>query len=168
MHAALEEEEREEGEPGTLRRSGTPTFESSNENEVMTDAEWRDEEPYMTPTKKGKERNKGKGVKRPEMPERPIPNMLQTPSRRKLEFDWDKPAETLASEDEPADLGKFIGEYLRNTDGLRDFKVGQERNDTSYDIWCQNQSQHIAARQNHTDTAVNTACYECVKNQYGN
>jgi len=32
--------------------------------------------------------------------------------------------------------------------------VRQERNDASYDIWCQQQSQHIAARQNHTDVAV--------------
>jgi len=80
--------------------------------------------------------------------------MPQTPSRKKLEVDWAKPAETLASEDEPADLGKFIGEYLRNTNGLRDFMVGQERNDPNYDIWCQQQSQHIAARQNHTDAAV--------------
>jgi len=32
--------------------------------------------------------------------------------------------------------------------------VGQETNDANYDIWCQQQSQHIAARQNHTDAAV--------------
>jgi len=127
---------------------------SDNEDDMMTEVEWRDEESYMTPTKKGKKRNKGKGVKRLAMPERPIPNMPQTPSRKKLEFDWAKPAESLASEDEPADLAKFIGEYLRNTNGLRDFMVGQERNDASYDIWCQQQSQHIAARQNHTDAAV--------------
>ena len=47
-----------------------------------------------------------------------------------------------------------VGEYLRNSNGLRDFMVGQERNDASYDAWCQQQSQYIAARQNHTDTAV--------------
>ena len=62
--------------------------------------------------------------------------MPQTPSRRKLEVDWAKPGESLANEDKPADLGKFIGEYLRNTNGLRDFMVGQERNDMSYDLWC--------------------------------
>jgi len=101
-----------------------------------------------------KKRNKGKGVERPVTPDQPIPNMPQMPSRRKLESNWAKPAETLASENEPADLGKFIGEYLRNTNGLTDFMVGQGRNDASYDIWCQQQSQHIAARQNHTDTAV--------------
>jgi len=60
----------------------------------------------------------------------------------------------LASEDEPADLGMYTGEYLRNTNGLRDFMFGQERNDPNYDIWCQNQSQHIAARETHMDTAV--------------
>jgi len=80
--------------------------------------------------------------------------MPQTPSRRKLEGDWAKPADTLTSENEPADLGKFIGEYHRNTNGLRDFMVGQERNDASYDIWCQKQSQHITVRQNHTDAAI--------------
>jgi len=80
--------------------------------------------------------------------------MPQIPSRRKLKADWTRPAESLTNEDEPADLGKFIGEYHQNTNGLRDFMVGQERNDTSYDIWCQQQSQHIAARQNHTDAAV--------------
>jgi len=120
----------------------------------MTEVEWRDEEPYMTPTKKGKKRNRGKGVKRPVTPERPILNMQQTPRRRKLESDWAKPAETLTSENEPADLGKCIGEYLLNTNGLRDFMVGQERHDANYDICCQQQSQHIAARQNHTDVAV--------------
>jgi len=127
---------------------------SDNEDDMMTEVEWRDEEPYMTPTKKGKKRNKGKGVKRPVTPERPILNMPQTPSRKKVESGWAKPAESLANENEPADLGKFIGEYLRNTNGLRDFMVGQERNDASYDVWCQQQSQHIAARQNHTDMAV--------------
>jgi len=34
----------------------------------MTEVEWRDEEPYMTPTKKGKKSTKGKGVKRPVTP----------------------------------------------------------------------------------------------------
>jgi len=57
---------------------------SDSEYDRMTEVEWRDEEPYMTPTKKGKKRNKGKGVERVATPERPIPNMLQTPSRRKL------------------------------------------------------------------------------------
>ena len=127
---------------------------SDNEHDKMTEVEWRDEEPYMTPTKKGEKPNKGNGVKRPATPERPIPNMPQTPSRKKLEADWAKPAESLANEDEPADLGKFIGEYLRNTNGLRDSMVGLERNDANYDVWCQQQSQHIAARQNHTDAAV--------------
>ena len=32
--------------------------------------------------------------------------------------------------------------------------AGQERNNANYDIWCQNQSQHIAVRGTHTDTAV--------------
>jgi len=127
---------------------------SDNEDDAMTEVEWRDEEPSMTPTRKGKKRNKGKGVERPITPERPIQNMPQTPSRKRLEADWAKPAESLANENEPADLGSFIGEYLRNTNGLRDFMVGQTRNDASYDIWCHRQSQHIAARQNHTDEAV--------------
>jgi len=42
---------------------------SNNEDDTMTEVEWRDEEPYMTPTKKGKKHNKGKGVKRPVTPE---------------------------------------------------------------------------------------------------
>jgi len=82
MHAAMEEEEKEGGVPNTLRRSGTPTFENSDGDDAMTEVEWRDEEVYLTPTKKGKKRNKRKGVKRPVTPERPIPNMPQTPSRR--------------------------------------------------------------------------------------
>jgi len=108
----------------------------------------------MTPTKKGKKRNKGKGVRRPETPDQPIPNMPQTPSRKKHEFGWAKPAESMTNEDEPADLGKFIDEYLRNTKDLRDFMIGQEKNDMNYDNWCPQQGQHIAARQNHTDAAV--------------
>ena len=57
---------------------------SDNEHDKMTEVEWRDEEPYMTPTKKGEKPNKGNGVKRPATPERPIPNMPQTPSRKNL------------------------------------------------------------------------------------
>ena len=75
------------GVPGTLRRSSTPTFEDSDGDDPMTEVEWRDEEVNMTPTKKGKKRNKGKGVKRPTTPERPIPNMPQSPSRKKFEAD---------------------------------------------------------------------------------
>jgi len=55
---------------------------SDNEDDTMTEVEWRDEVVYMTPTKKGKKRNKGKGVKRPVTPDQPIPNMPQTPSRK--------------------------------------------------------------------------------------
>jgi len=61
---------------GETRKGHTPIprkFEISDDSEVsdeaMTEVEWREEEPYMTPTKKGKKRNKGKGVKRPETPE---------------------------------------------------------------------------------------------------
>jgi len=151
----------EEGGMEETQKVDTPIprkFEISNssddEDDAMMEVEWRDEEFYMTPTKKGNKRNQGKGVKRPRTPNRPIPNMPQTPSRKKLEADWAKPAESLTNKNEPADLGKFIGEYLRNTNGLRDFMVGQERNNASYDIWCQQQSQHITARQNHTDVAV--------------
>jgi len=127
---------------------------SEGEDDAMTEVEWRDEEPYMTPTKKGKKRNKGKGVKRPETPDRPIPNMPQTPSRRKLEADWAKPAEGLTNQNGPVNLEAFIGEYLRNTNGLRDFMVGREEYDVKYAEWCGEQANHIAARQNHTDSAV--------------
>jgi len=106
---------------------------SDNEDDAMTEVEWRSEEPYMTPTKKGKKRNKGKGVKRPVTPERPIPNMLQTPSRRKLEADWSKPAQVVANEEGVANLEAFIGEYLRNTNGLRDFMATNQLHDERYD-----------------------------------
>jgi len=63
-------------------------FENSDRSDdAMMEVEWRDETPYMTATKKGKKRNEEMVVKRPEKPKRPIPNMLQTPSRRKLEAD---------------------------------------------------------------------------------
>jgi len=85
---ASQHAEKEEGMEET-RKVYTPIarkFEvsdsSDNEDDMMTEVEWRDETPYMTPTKKGKKRNKGKGVKRPTTPERPIPNMPQTPSRK--------------------------------------------------------------------------------------
>jgi len=124
------------------------------EEDMMTEVEWWDEDPYMMPTKKGKKRNKGKGVKRPVTPERPIPNMPQTPSRRKLEADWPKPAESLTNQEGPVNLEAFIGEYLRNTDGLRDFMVGREDYDVKYAKWCGEQAEHVAARRNHTDMAV--------------
>jgi hypothetical protein len=86
----------------------------------MTEAEWRDEEAYMTTTKKGKKRNKVKGVKRTVTPDRPIPNRPHTPSRRRLEEDWAKPAEKTANGKGPGNLQELIGEYLRNTKGLRE------------------------------------------------
>jgi len=161
QHATVESEEEGMGE---TRKVFTPIprkFEISDNSdasdEAMTELEWRDEEPYMTPTKKGKKRNKGKGVRRPVTPERPIPNMPQTPSRRRLEADWVKPAERLTNEKEPANLEAFIGEYLRNTNGLRDFMVGREDYDVKYAGWCREQAEHVAARQNHTDAAVTSA-----------
>jgi len=127
---------------------------SDNEDDAMTEVEWRDESPYMTPTKKGKKRNKGKGVKRPATPDRPIPNMPQTPSRKKLEADWAKPAETLTNENGPVNLEAFIGEYLRNTNGLRDYMATNQLHDERYDEWCLKQAEFMAARQNHTDAGV--------------
>jgi len=127
---------------------------SDNEDDMMTEVEWRDESPYMTPTKKGKKRNKGKGVKRPVTPERPIPNMPQTPSRKKLDVDWAKPAETLTNENGPVNLEAFVGEYLRNINGLRDFMATNQLHDERYDEWCLKQAEFMAARQNHTDAAV--------------
>jgi len=127
---------------------------SDNEDDMMTEVEWRDESPYMTPMKKGKKRNKGKGVKRPETPDQPIPNMPQTPSRRRVEADWAKPAETLTNENGPVNLEAFVGEYLRNTNGLRDFMATSQLHDERYDEWCLKQAEFMAARQNHTDAAV--------------
>jgi len=127
---------------------------SNNEDDLMTEVEWRDESPYMMPTKKGKKRNKGKGGRRPVMPDQPIPNMPRTPSRRKLEVDWIKPAETLTNENGPVNLEVFVGEYLRNTNGLRDFMATNQLHDERYDEWCLKQAECMAARQNHTDAAV--------------
>jgi len=129
---------------------------SNNEDDAMTEVEWRDESPYMTPTKQGKKRNKGKGVKRPATPDRPIPNMPQTPSRKKLEADWAKPAEMLTNDNGPVNLEAFIGEYLRNTNGLRDYMATNQLHDERYDEWCLKQAEFMAARQNHTDAGVNS------------
>ena len=127
---------------------------SDTSDEVMMEVEWRDEEPYMTPIKMGKKRNKGKGVKRPETPERPIPNMPQTPCRRMLEIDWTKPASEVTNEKKEIDLEAFIGEYLRNTNGLRDCTICKEQHDESDSEWCGEQANYMAARQNHTDVAI--------------
>jgi len=83
----------------------------------------------MTATKKGKKRNKGKGVVRLVTPERPIPNMPQTPSRRSHEADWTKPVEVVTNEEGVANLETFIGEYLLNTNGLRDFMATNQLHD---------------------------------------
>jgi len=108
----------------------------------------------MTPTKQGKKRNKGKEIQRSTTPKRPMPNMPQTPSRRKLETDWAKPAESLTNEKELANLEAFISEYLWNTNGLRDFMVGQEKYEAEYVTWSTQEGEHITVRQNHTDAAV--------------
>jgi len=127
---------------------------TDNEDDMMTEVEWRDESPYMTPTKKGKKRNKGMGVRRPKTPEQPILNMLHTPGRRKLDSDWAKPAELLTNENGPVNLEAFVGEYLSNTNGLRDFMATHQLHDERYDEWCLKQAEFMAARQNHTDAAV--------------
>ena len=93
-------------------------------------------------------------MKRPETPERPIPNMPQTPSRRKLEADWAKPAGEVTNEKKEVNLEAFIGEYLKNTNGLRDFMINKAKYDDSYSDWCGEQASHIAARQNHTDATI--------------
>jgi len=129
---------------------------SDSEDDMMTEVEWRDESPYMTPTKKGKKRNKGKGGRRPVTPDQPIPNMPQTPSRKRLEADWAKPAETLTNEKGSINLEAFVGEYLRNTNGLRDFMATNQLHDERYDEWCLKQAEFMAARQNHTDAGVNS------------
>ena len=157
QHPAESKSEKEGMEK--TRKSLTPIprrleLSDDSSNEVMMEVEWRDEELYMTPIKKGKKRNKGKGCIRPVTSEQPIPNMPQTPRRRWLGSDRAKPAESLTNEDEPGNLQVFISEYLRNTNGLRDVVVGQEKYDEQYAKWCGEQVEHVAARQNHTDTAV--------------
>ena len=59
--------------------------------------------------------------------------MPQTPSRRKLEADWAKPAEAVTNEEGVANLEAFISEYLRNTNGLRDFMATNQLHDERYD-----------------------------------
>jgi hypothetical protein len=83
--------------------------------------------------------------------------MPQTSSRRRLEVDWAKPAEVLAKERGTRNLEAFIGEYLLNTNGMRDFMVGGEKYDKEYAKWCGEQVGQVAARQNHTDAAVMSA-----------
>jgi len=80
--------------------------------------------------------------------------MPQTPSRKKLEADWAKPAETVTNEEGVVNLEAFIGEYLRNTNGLRDFMATNQLHDERYDEWCLKQADHMMARQNHTDVGV--------------
>jgi len=80
--------------------------------------------------------------------------MPQTPSRRKLEADWAKPVDEVTNDKKEIDLEVFIGEYVRNTNGLRDFMINKAKYDDSYSNWCGEQANHIAARQNHTDAAV--------------
>jgi hypothetical protein len=55
----------EEGGMGETRKVYTPILRKSeisgSEDDVMTEVEWREEEPYMTPTKKGKTAQSGEG-----------------------------------------------------------------------------------------------------------
>jgi len=70
------------------------------------------------------------------------------------EADWAKPAETLTSENGPVNLEAFIGEYLWNTNGLRDYMATSQLHDERYDEWCLKQAEFMAARQNHTDAGI--------------
>jgi len=60
----------------------------------------------------------------------------------------------VTNENKEINLKAFIGEYLRNTNGLRDCMINKAKHDDSYSEWCGEQASHIAARQNHTDAAV--------------
>jgi len=82
--------------------------------------------------------------------------MLQTPSSRQLEADWATPVDEVTNEEKEVNLEAFIGEYLRNTNGLRDFIINKAKYDDCYLEWCGEQVSHIAARQNHTDAAINS------------
>jgi len=85
------------------------------------------------------------------------PEYAADAKQEKVGADWAKPAEELANQNGPVNLEAFIGEYLWNTDGLRDFMVGREEYDMKYMEWCGEQMNHIAARQNHTDAGVMSA-----------
>jgi len=71
QYAEQNEEERGVGETRKVHTPIPRKFEISDSisDDAMTEVEWREEEIYLTPMKKGKKRNKGKGVKRPVMPE---------------------------------------------------------------------------------------------------
>jgi hypothetical protein len=56
------EEEKEQGVQESPKRGRTLAFEKSSSHDVMTEVEWRQEEPYMMPTKIGKLRNEGNGT----------------------------------------------------------------------------------------------------------
>jgi len=66
------------------------------------------------------------------MPKCPFPNMPQTPSRRRLDADWGKPAEKVTNEKGAINLEPNIGKYLRNTNGLRDCMIAKEKYDMNY------------------------------------
>jgi len=57
---AQESEEEEAGVPETPKRGRTPTFENSDSDDTMMEVQWREEEPYITPTKQGRKHNKGR------------------------------------------------------------------------------------------------------------
>jgi hypothetical protein len=59
-----------------------------------------------------------------------------------------------ATEEGKPDLEAFIAKYLRNTNGLRDFRLAQEKCDELYAKWCIEQAEKVAARQNHMDAGV--------------
>jgi len=60
----------------------------------------------------------------------------------------------VTNEKKKVNLEAFVGEYLRNTNGLRDCMINKAKFDDSYSAWCGEQASHIAARQNHTDATV--------------
>jgi hypothetical protein len=80
--------------------------------------------------------------------------MPYTPSRRRLQEDWAKAAEETANGKGPGNLQELIGEYLRNTKGLRELMLAKEKYDTIYAHWCEKQAGQVAARQNHTNAGV--------------
>jgi hypothetical protein len=62
--------------------------------------------------------------------------------------------EAVTNKEGVANLEAFIGEYLQNTNGLRDFRATNQLQDKRYDEWYLKQAEHMVARQNHTDAGV--------------
>jgi len=58
--------------------------------------------------------------------------MQQTPGMKQIDLDWGNNSLEMTNEQGEGNLNDFVGEYLRNANGMRDIMIVREKYDNEY------------------------------------